>query len=73
MRPNQTFKHLIDLGFRPFRRDHVIWAKRMATPFVVPTRQGPQRGQAGEYWCVGLHDQQWVSPAAEFEQKYTPV
>jgi hypothetical protein len=49
MRPNQTFKHLIDLGFRPFRRDCVIWAKRMATLFVVPTRQGPQRGQPGEY------------------------
>jgi hypothetical protein len=73
MRPNLTFKHLTDLGFRPFRHNTVIWAKRMATPFVVPTCQGPQRGEPGDYWCVGLYGRQWVSPAAVFERTYTPV
>ena len=73
MRPNQTFKHLTDLGFRPFRHTTVIWAKRMAASFEVHTPHGPQSGQAGDYWCVGLHNQQWVSPAAEFERTYTPL
>ena len=54
MRPNHTFKHLIDGGFRPFRKDAVVWAKQMDEPFEVLTPEGPMRGEAGDYWCIGL-------------------
>jgi hypothetical protein len=73
MRPNHTFKHLIDEGFRPFRNDTVVWAKQMAEPFEVLTAEGPVHGEAGDYWCVGLRNQQWLSHAAVFEQVYKPV
>jgi hypothetical protein len=73
MRPNQTFKHLIDEGFRPFRKDSVVWAKQMGKPFKVFTSEGPMQGEAGDYWCVGLRNQQWLSHAAVFEQLYKPV
>jgi hypothetical protein len=45
MRPNHTFKHLIDEGFRPFRKDAVVWAKQMAEPFEVLTAEGPSRSR----------------------------
>jgi|SRR5688500_1894851 hypothetical protein len=73
MRPNHTFKHLIDEGFRPFRKDAVVWAKQMDEPFEVPTPAGPMHGEAGDYWCIGLRNQQWLSQAAVFEQIYKPV
>jgi hypothetical protein len=73
MRPNYTFKHLIDEGFRPFRNDEVVWAKQMDEPFEVLTPEGTVRGKAGDYWCVGLRNQQWLSHAAVFEQFYKPV
>jgi hypothetical protein len=73
MRPNHTFKHLIDEGFRPFRKDAVVWAKRMGEPFEVLTPEGPVHGEAGDYWCVGPRNQQWLSQAAVFEQIYKPV
>jgi hypothetical protein len=73
MRPNHTFKHLIDEGFRPFRKDVVVWAKQMGEPFVVLTPEGPVRGEAGDYWCVGLSNQQWLSQAAVFEQIYKAI
>ena len=73
MRPNQTFQHLIDQGFRLFRHERVIWAKRMDAPFTVDTPQGPQQGQAGDYWCIGAAQQQWVCPAAAFARAYTRV
>jgi hypothetical protein len=73
MRPNHTFKHLIDEGFRPFRKDTVVWAKQMAEPFEVLTAEGPVHGEAGDYWCVGLRNQQWLSHAAVFERVYKPV
>jgi hypothetical protein len=73
MRPNYTFKHLIDKGFRPFREEAVVWAKQMGGAFVVLTPKGPLRGEAGDYWCVGLHNQQWVSHAAVFELTHRPV
>jgi hypothetical protein len=73
MQPNQTFKHLIDQGFRPFRHNWAIWAKPMDVPFTVDTPYGRQWGQPGDYWCIGVHQQQWVSPAAEFERSYIPV
>jgi hypothetical protein len=73
MRPNHTFKHLIDEGFRPFRKDVVVWAKQMSEPFVVPTPEGPVRGEAGDYWCVGPGNQQWLSHAPAFERSHKPV
>lgn len=73
MRPNHTFKHLIEEGFRPFRKDTVIWAKQMGAPFEVLTPEGPVQGAAGDYWCIGPCNQQWLSPAAVFEQTYKPV
>ena len=73
MRPNYTFKHLIDEGFRPFRKDAVVWAKQMEEPFEVLTLEGPARGEAGDYWCVGPRNQQWLSHAAIFEQTYKLV
>jgi hypothetical protein len=73
MRPNHTFKRLIDEGFRPFRKDVVVWAKQMGEPFVVLTPEGPVRGEAGDYWCVGPGNQQWLSHTAVFEQTHTPV
>lgn len=73
MRPNHTFKHLIDEGFRPFRKDAVVWAKQMAEPFEVLTPEGPVQGEAGDYWCVGPRNRQWLSHSAVFEQTYTPV
>jgi hypothetical protein len=73
MRPNHTFKHLIDKGFRPFRKDAVVWAKQMGEPFEVLTPEGPVWGEAGDYWCVGPRNQQWLSHAAVFEQIYKPV
>lgn len=73
MRPNHTFKHLIDEGFRPFRNDTVVWAKQMDEPFEVLTLEGPVQGEVGDYWCVGLRNQQWLSHTAVFEQAYTPV
>lgn len=73
MRPNQTFKHLIDEGFRPFRKDSVVWAKQMGEPFEVLTPDGPVQGEAGDYWCVGLCNQQWLSQAEVFEKTYKPV
>jgi hypothetical protein len=73
MRPNHTFKHLIDGGFRPFRKDAVVWAKQMDEPFEVLTPEGPMRGEAGDYWCIGLRNQQWLSHAAVFERIYKPV
>jgi hypothetical protein len=73
MRPNQTFKHLIDEGFRPFRKEAVVWAKQMEEPFEVLTPDGPVWGEAGDYWCVGPRNQQWLSRAAVFEQLYKPL
>ena len=45
MRPNHTFKHLIDEGFRLFRNDEVVWAKQMGEPFQVLTPKAPCGGR----------------------------
>ena len=73
MRPNHTFKHPIDEGFRPFRKDTVVWAKQMHEPFEVLTPEGPVQGGVGDYWCIGPRNQQWLSHTAVFEQTYKPV
>jgi hypothetical protein len=73
MRPNNTFKHLREQGFKLYRKDIVIWAKRMTTPFEIHTPDGLQRGEAGDYWCVAPGNRQWPMPAALFELTYRPV
>jgi hypothetical protein len=73
MRPNKTFKHLYDQGFRPFRHETAIFAKQMDIPFEVHTPEGLLRGEAGDYWCVGPRNQQWPLRATEFEECYKPT
>jgi hypothetical protein len=73
MRPNNTFKHLREQGFRLFRKDAVIWAKRMNVPFEIHTHEGILRGQAGDYWCVAPGNKQWLMNATLFERTCRPM
>ena len=73
MRPNNTFKHLREQGFKLFRKDGVIWAKRMDEPFEIHTSEGILRGEAGDYWCVASGNQQWPMNATVFERTCRPV
>jgi hypothetical protein len=73
MRPNNTFRHLREQGFKLFRQDAVIWAKRMDMPFEIHTPDGTLRGEAGDYWCVAPGNRQWPMNATLFGLTYRPV
>jgi len=73
MRPNNTFKHLRDQGFKLFRKDTVIWAKQMDVPFEIHTPEGILRGEAGDYWCVAPGNKQWSMNAMQIERTCRPV
>jgi hypothetical protein len=73
MRPNNTFKHLREQGFRLFRTDSVIWAKRMDVPFEIHTPTGILQGAAGDYWCIAPGNKQWPMNATLFERTCRPL
>jgi hypothetical protein len=73
MRPNNTFKHLREQGFKLFRDDGVIWAKRMDAPFEIHTPTGILQGEAGDYWCIASGNKQWLMNAALFECTCRPM
>jgi hypothetical protein len=58
MRPKNTFEHLREFGFGLFRKDAVIWAKRMDVPFEIDTPAGILRGEAGDYRCAAPGNRQ---------------
>jgi hypothetical protein len=59
MRPNNTFKHLREQGFKLCLKDTVIWAKRVDVPFEILSSEGILCGQAGDYWRVAPGNKQW--------------
>ncbi len=69
MRPNHTFKHLREQGFKFFRRDTVIWAKQMDMPFDIHTPEGILQGEAGDYWCVAPGNRRWSMNAARSNER----
>jgi hypothetical protein len=73
MRPNNTFQHLREQGFRLFRKDGVIWAKQTDVPFEIHTPEGSPRGEAGDYWCIAPGEKQWPMNAEIFEAVYRPI
>jgi hypothetical protein len=73
MRPNNTFRHLREQGFKLFRKDTVIWAKRMDVPFEIHVPDGILRGEAGDYWCVAPGNRQWPMKATVFGLTYRSV
>jgi hypothetical protein len=73
MRPNNTFKHLREQGFKLFRKETVIWAKRMDVPFEIHTPEGILGGEAGDYWCIASGNQQWPMNAMLFELTCRPI
>ena len=73
MRPNNTFRHLREQGFKLFRKDTVIWAKQMDVPFEIHTPEGMLQGEAGDYWCIAPGNKQWLMNAMLFELTCRPI
>jgi hypothetical protein len=73
MRPNNTFQHLREQGFKLFRKNGVIWAKRMDVPFEIHTPEGVLHGEAGDYWCVAAGNRQWPMNGTAFERTCRPL
>ena len=59
-----------------YRKTALIWARRMDEPFDVLTKEGPERGDAGDWLAqqrVHGTDEQWFIPDEVFATSYEPA
>lgn len=56
--------------FRTYRNRLTIIARQMLTHFEVVTKNGVQKGKAGDYLCIDIQANQYIVPKEEFERTY---
>jgi NTP pyrophosphatase (non-canonical NTP hydrolase) len=59
--------------FMEYKKIANVKAKQMDEEFEVKTLEGTLKGNAGDYLCVGINDEQWPVKKEIFETTYRPV
>lgn len=68
-----TVGRLMSLGFVPYHKHQVTWARKIDKARVIGTLEGDVLAETGDYLCVGPTGEQWPQKAAHFDSYYEPV